>query len=133
GETFKLNACGLSCPGPIIQVAEKMKELNNGDILEVQATDPGFINDIKAWCQNTKNTFISEEKLKDRWVVKIKKGLALSDIVKDEKGFMEVNQGKKSKTFIVFSGDLDKTIASFIIANGARAMGNEVTMFFTFW
>jgi len=133
GETFKLNACGLSCPGPIIQVAEKMKELNNGDILEVQATDPGFINDIKAWCQNTKNTFISEEKLKDRWEVKIKKGLALSDIVKDEKGFMEVNQGKKSKTLIVFSGDLDKTIASFIIANGARAMGNEVTMFFTFW
>lgn len=133
GETIKLNACGLSCPGPIIQVAEKMKELKNGDILEVQATDPGFINDIKAWCQNTKNTFISEEKLKDRWVVRIKKGLALSDIVKDEKGFMEVNQGKKSKTLIVFSGDLDKTIASFIIANGARAMGNEVTMFFTFW
>ncbi|TJX65219.1 pyridine nucleotide-disulfide oxidoreductase [Soehngenia saccharolytica] len=133
GETIKLNACGLSCPGPIIQVAEKMKELKNGDILEVQATDPGFINDIKAWCQNTKNTFISEEKLKDRWVVRIKKGLALSDIVKDEKGFVEVNAGKKSKTLIVFSGDLDKTIASFIIANGARAMGNEVTMFFTFW
>jgi len=133
GETVKLNACGLSCPGPIIQVAEKMKSLKDGDILEVQATDPGFISDIKAWCQNTKNTFISEEKLKDRWVVKIKKGLALSDIVKDEKGFVEVNAGKKSKTLIVFSGDLDKTIASFIIANGARAMGNEVTMFFTFW
>lgn len=37
------------------------------------------------------------------------------------------------KTMIVFSGDLDKVIASFIIANGAAAMGNEVTMFFTFW
>nr|WP_276318558.1 DsrE/DsrF/DrsH-like family protein [Gudongella oleilytica] len=34
---------------------------------------------------------------------------------------------------IVFSGDLDKAIASFIIANGASAMGNKVTMFFTFW
>lgn len=37
------------------------------------------------------------------------------------------------KTIIVFSGDLDKAMASLIIANGAAAMGNEVTMFFTFW
>lgn len=37
------------------------------------------------------------------------------------------------KTIIVFSGDLDKAMASFIIANGAAAMGDEVTMFFTFW
>nr|WP_277817257.1 DsrE/DsrF/DrsH-like family protein [Koleobacter methoxysyntrophicus] len=37
------------------------------------------------------------------------------------------------KTIVVFSGDLDKAIASFIIANGAAAMGKKVTMFFTFW
>lgn len=37
------------------------------------------------------------------------------------------------KTIIVFSGDMDKVMASLIIANGAAAMGNEVTMFFTFW
>jgi len=37
------------------------------------------------------------------------------------------------KTLIVFSGDLDRAIAAFIIANGAAAMGDEVTMFFTFW
>ncbi len=36
-------------------------------------------------------------------------------------------------TLIVFSGDLDKALASFIIATGAAAMGKEVTMFFTFW
>ena len=40
------------------------------------------------------------------------------------------NQGK---TIIVFSGDLDKVIAAFIIANGAAAMGRKVTLFFTFW
>ena len=34
---------------------------------------------------------------------------------------------------VVFSGDLDKAIASFIIANGAATMGKKVTMFFTFW
>lgn len=37
------------------------------------------------------------------------------------------------KTIIVFSGDLDKVMAAFVIANGAAAMGDEVTMFFTFW
>lgn len=36
-------------------------------------------------------------------------------------------------TIIVFSGDLDKALASMIIANGAAAMGNDVTVFFTFW
>jgi peroxiredoxin family protein len=37
------------------------------------------------------------------------------------------------KTLLVFSDDLDKGLASFILANGAAAMGNEVTMFFAFW
>lgn len=43
-----------------------------------------------------------------------------------------MSQFNKS-TIIVFSGDLDKALASFIIATGAAAMGKEVTMFFTFW
>lgn len=37
------------------------------------------------------------------------------------------------KTIILFSGDFDKVMAAFIIANGAAAMGDDVTMFFTFW
>ncbi|MBS3994511.1 MAG: DsrE/DsrF/DrsH-like family protein [Alkaliphilus sp.] len=37
------------------------------------------------------------------------------------------------KTIVMFSGDLDKVMAGLIIANGAAAMGSEVTMFFTFW
>lgn len=37
------------------------------------------------------------------------------------------------KTLIVFSGDFDKILAAFVIANGAAAMGDDVTMFFTFW
>jgi len=38
-----------------------------------------------------------------------------------------------SKTIILFSGDFDKAMAAFIIANGAAAMGDDVTIFFTFW
>lgn len=45
-----------------------------------------------------------------------------------------IDMSQKEKTTIVlFSGDLDKAIAAFIIANGAAAYDHEVTMFFTFW
>nr|WP_282580195.1 DsrE/DsrF/DrsH-like family protein [Natroniella sulfidigena] len=44
-----------------------------------------------------------------------------------------IENDKNKKTMVVFSGDLDKAIASFIIANGAASMGSEVTLFFTFW
>lgn len=129
GDTFKLNACGLSCPGPIIQVSEAMKNLEEGDILEVLSTDPGFLSDIKAWCKNTGNVFISEKKEAKNWGVVIKKGQEISN----KKISENVNIKKDEKTIVVFSGDLDKAIASFIIANGARSMNNDVTMFFTFW
>jgi peroxiredoxin family protein len=39
----------------------------------------------------------------------------------------------KKLTMIVFSGDMDKVMAAFIIATGAAASGMDVTMFFTFW
>lgn len=41
--------------------------------------------------------------------------------------------GEKGKTFILFSDDLDKTLATFVLANGAAATGKKVTIFFTFW
>jgi peroxiredoxin family protein len=106
-----------------------MKTLGEGEILEVSATDPGFLSDIRAWCKNTDNTFVCDEKLTNKWVVQVKKGLEESAPVKQSSSAAV----SKEKTMIVFSGDLDKAIASFIIANGAKAMGNEVTMFFTFW
>ncbi|MCX7678627.1 MAG: DsrE/DsrF/DrsH-like family protein [Spirochaetes bacterium] len=40
---------------------------------------------------------------------------------------------KNKLSMVVFSGDLDKLLASFIIATGAVAMGMEAVMFFTFW
>ncbi len=40
---------------------------------------------------------------------------------------------REKNTIIVFSGDLDRAMAAFIIASGAAAMGSEVCMFFTFW
>ncbi|WP_284142952.1 DsrE/DsrF/DrsH-like family protein [Caloranaerobacter azorensis] len=133
GKTIKLNACGLQCPGPIMQVYERMKTLENGDILEVTATDPGFINDINTWCKRTGNTLIKTEKRPKEFVAFIRKGTGGKITVKDNNNSNIVQTTNDGKTIVVFSGDLDKAIASFIIANGAAAMGRKVTMFFTFW
>ena len=58
----------------------------------------------------------------------------LSQKVQELQGRVDKLEAKNSKlTMILFSGDFDKVMAAFIIANGALAMGKEVTMFVTFW
>jgi len=52
--------------------------------------------------------------------------------LKDEMASMR-DERKNKLSMVVFSGDLDKLLAAFIIATGAAAMGLEVVMFFTFW
>lgn len=125
--SIHLDACGLSCPGPIVKVAAAMKELPEGGVLEVKATDPGFRQDIQSWAGNTGNTLLGVSTEKGIVRARLRKGT-------EQIGSTSPPQsGAKEKTMIVFSGDLDKAIASFIIANGAAAMGNQVNMFFTFW
>jgi NADPH-dependent 2,4-dienoyl-CoA reductase/sulfur reductase-like enzyme/peroxiredoxin family protein/TusA-related sulfurtransferase/rhodanese-related sulfurtransferase len=124
-----LDACGLCCPGPLMQVKANIDELNDGQILKVSASDPGFYEDIKAWCKRTNNELLNLEKNSSNIVAYIKKNTK-SDIVNQNSSNFSV---KDNKTLVVFSGDLDKAIASFIIANGAASMDKHVTMFFTFW
>lgn len=126
-----LDACGLQCPGPIRRVFEEMNNMQEEDILEVRASDPGFGKDIEAWCDKTGNTLIKSDfdKSKKAFVAYIKKG---KNAILSKSCSIEQSD-KNGATLVVFSGDLDKAIASFIIATGAASMGKEVTMFFTFW
>jgi CoA-disulfide reductase len=124
-----INACGLQCPGPITQVYKGMEKLAENEVLEISVSDPGFAKDIEAWCQKTGNTLLKQLNEQNKFTVWIKKGNELADCGKNnsEQG------GKDGATLIVFDQDLDKAMASFIIATGAAAMGKKVTMFFTFW
>lgn len=130
GEVIRLNACGLQCPGPIMQVFKAMEVMNPGDQLEVKATDPGFANDIKVWANKTGNTLIDSGKDDKAFFAKIQKGKHIAPTAPQAGTVVNPND---DKTMVVFSGDLDKAIASLIIANGAAAMGKKVTMFYTFW
>ena len=123
---IKVDACGLQCPGPIMKVASKIIEVNDGDILEVTSTDRGFKSDIDAWCESTGNTLLDLSV--ENKVIKalIQKGNLKSA---DNK----IIQAGNAQTIVVFSNDLDKALAAMIIANGAKAAGKDVTLFFTFW
>lgn len=56
-----LDSFGLLCPMPIIKVAEKIKELKVGQVLEVIATDEGIKTDLPAWCKMTGHEFLGVE------------------------------------------------------------------------
>ena len=124
-EIIKIDACGLQCPGPIMKVSNALNNANEGDIFEITSTDRGFKSDIGAWCESTGNTLVDLKQDKAKIVATIAKG-------GQEVGNKVINNGN-GQTIVVFSNDLDKALASFIIANGAKASGKDVTMFFTFW
>ena len=124
-----LDCCGLQCPGPIMKVHDSICEMKEGEILQVSATDMGFTRDIGAWCKTTGNTLLKTERKNKENIVFIRKGQEACGV---NPGHSELPKAD-GKTIIVFSGDLDKVLASFIIANGAASMGKPVTMFFTFW
>lgn len=139
-ESIRLDCNGLQCPGPIMKVFETMKKMQDGETLEVTASDPGFVKDIGAWCRRTGNTLIVSERRGTEYVALVRKGMTepteaspAGAAAVPANAATQVIDTPQGKTIIVFSGDLDKVLASFIIANGAAAMGRPVTMFFTFW
>ncbi|MGL6145838.1 MAG: sulfurtransferase TusA family protein, partial [Macrococcoides caseolyticum] len=128
-----IEASGLQCPGPILKVKENMDEMKDGEQLEIHVTDFGFCTDIEAWAKNTGNTMISNEMKDGKVVAVVQKGADLPINVMNDREGHQLVETKNGATMVVFSGDLDKALASFIIATGAASYGKEVTMFFTFW
>jgi len=125
----ELNLCGLQCPGPIRKLAEALDAMNAGDEVIATATDQGFASDAPAWCKRQGHEMLAIARSGPRITARIRKGsgekpaAAGSAACRDAAG----------KTIVVFSGDLDKVLAAFVIANGALSRGDKVTMFFTFW
>lgn len=127
GDMLRLDACGLQCPGPIMQVKNAVDGMKAGQRIEVKATDPGFARDAESWCCSTGNRFVSKTSEGGYHTVVIEKREACGSAVTPAAG------GSRDKTFIMFSDSLDRAIATFVLANGAAATGGKVTIFFTFW
>jgi TusA-related sulfurtransferase len=58
GDKKTVDARGMACPGPIAKLTRAYREAKNGDVIEILATDQGFIPDIKAWIESTGNKLI---------------------------------------------------------------------------
>ena len=123
---LKVDACGLMCPGPVMQLKKNYEALKIGEQLQITATDQAFGKDVTSWCKMTGAELVALEN---------KNGVVAATIRKQEKtASCEISRNNAdNKTLIVFSDDLDKALASFVIANGAASTGKKVTMFFTFW
>ncbi len=120
-----VDACGLQCPGPIMRLKQEIDKMQFGAVLKETATDPGFARDVKSWCNMTGHQLLSLNE---------KGGKITALIKKIETSHRPLGvAGGRNKTLIVFSDDMDKALASFVIANGALSAGSKVTIFFTFW
>lgn len=121
----KLDATGLQCPGPIMKLKTAMESVPLGDRILALATDPGFGRDVASWCTMTGNKLVG---------VTEEGGIVRAIVEKGVKASPQALEGAgEAATLIVFSNDLDRALASFVIANGAASAGKKVTMFFTFW
>ena len=129
GDAHRLDAVGLQCPGPIMKAFKAMAAMEAGETLEITASDPAFGRDIRAWASRTGNELLSVGSAKGIITARVRK-TASAPAARAATGEAPARDGV---SLVVFSGDLDKAMASLIIANGALAMGSKVTVFFTFW
>jgi peroxiredoxin family protein/rhodanese-related sulfurtransferase/TusA-related sulfurtransferase len=126
----EIDARSLQCPGPIMTLREELDRIDEGEAVTILAGDPGFPSDVAAWCESTGNRLLE---------IAPKNGAFQATILKEQRAAAAPASAEtpaaspKKATLVLFSGDLDKALAGFIIANGAAAMGSDVTMFFTFW
>lgn len=127
-EVEELNLTGLSCPGSLMKLKTALEKVPKGKQFHVIASDPAFENDVKAFSKRNNHLLLHVTK---------EKGFVHAYLEKGESGgkkkSLQVQETNDGMTLIVFSGDYDKALASFVLANGAVTMGKKVTMFFTFW
>jgi NADPH-dependent 2,4-dienoyl-CoA reductase/sulfur reductase-like enzyme/peroxiredoxin family protein/rhodanese-related sulfurtransferase/TusA-related sulfurtransferase len=123
--SIEADACGLQCPGPILKLKKTIDSVQDGEAIKIMASDPGFFNDVKSWSKMTGNQLVDIAQ----------EGSKITAIIQKGNKTAIANKPKlaNKKSLICFSDDLDKALATFIIANGALAAGHEVNIFFTFW
>lgn len=124
--TKEIDVTGLQCPGPLMAVYNAVKDGAEGDRIKVIATDYGFAMDIENWCATNGHQLLSLSQEGGKYIALIEKGCK-------ENCSLRINSPQENATIVLFSGELDKALASMIIAHGAAMQGKKVTIFATFW
>ena len=124
-EVITVDACGLQCPGPILETYKAMEKMVPNQMLRIEASDFGFYSDISKWAEKTGNTVVDLKMEGKKVLATLKKG--------QEKPASTLSASRENATIVLFSGELDKALAAMVIANGAASMGKKVSIFCTFW
>lgn len=120
-----VDVSGLQCPGPLMATYKAVQDINEGDGVKIIATDPGFAADVKAWAKTNGHDLLSIDLEGNKYIAEIVKGKKVQT--------EQTRANQENATIVLFSGELDKALASMIIAQGAAAQGKHVSIFFTFW
>ncbi len=118
----------MQCPGPVVRLKQELEDMENGQVLKLKA-NASFQTDLESWTAATGNTVLSIVPDGATIQALIRKGTGSSPI-QVVGGAAAANNGA---TIVLFSNDLDKAMAAFILASGLATTGAKVTMFFTFW
>ena len=124
-----LDVRGQQCPGPIVAVKQTLESLPPGARLSVLASDRGFLKDLPSFCESTGHTLLELKETPEGIAAVIVKGAPQPAAT----GAAGAGGTVKRTTLVLFSNDLDRTLAALIIANGFAALGHQVTIFCTFW
>lgn len=129
--TKTIDVSALQCPGPVVRVREEIAALGTGETLAIRAM-AGFAPDLRAWCEATGNQLLHISEPGGGQVEATVKKVAAAKAAGAGAG-LQPQARPESAAIVIFSNDLDKVLAGFIIATGLAAMGVKVSMFFTFW
>lgn len=116
-----------------MKIRQMLPQLLPGQELRVLASDSGFGNDFEPFCKSVGTEFLGISCSKGIFTGRLRKMPNSSSIggqAQQPGGELIDN---KDVAIVLFSGDLDKALAAFVIANGAVAMGGKATIFCTFW
>ncbi len=69
----RLDVRGLHCPQPVLRTRADLKKMKSGKVLQIIATDPGSVRDIKTFCNQTDNTLLSSSELAGEYIFYIQK------------------------------------------------------------
>jgi peroxiredoxin family protein/TusA-related sulfurtransferase len=120
----------MSCPGPLLKLKDAVASLPSNGTLHITATDAGFKSDVKAFALS--NQLIVSNLRTDKGVIHVDLTHQNTDTAPSSASSAKTSI-RKGATIVIFSQDYDKAVGAFVLANGAAAMGGEVTIFCTFW
>lgn len=126
----RLDVTAMQCPGPVVRLRQELESMQAGEVVAIRGM-PSFRHDLEAWCASMGHEVRAAGEANGTFEATVRKGSPRGAACALDSA--AVQGTPDSATIVLFSNDLDKAMAAFIIATGLASLGAKVSMFFTFW